>query len=255
VGKSNENIDKKKSSVRMSSKQYYHDCKFNWKTEKQQRCYEKNQQWKDYVSNMPTSKTNDINELQNYLRHALKGLDMALQLHVINPFRKWKFKTFIYKQKTFHKILQMITTKRTEADPKKVIVGFGNWGNPRDSIIRGHRRGPVKEIKEKLKRWCELVDVDEFRTSKLCCCCHSETAKVKFNEKEINSVLRCSNNECGITIDRDINGASNIFMLLTKMVQKERRPEPFCRPRQPNVFNKKTCREIRNETQRTQGEC
>jgi len=115
MGKSNENIDKKKSSIRMSSKQYYHDCKFNWKTEKQQRCYEKNQQWKDYVSNMPTSKTNDINELQNYLRHALNGLDMALQLHVINPFRKWKFKTFIYKQKTFHKILQMITTKRTEA--------------------------------------------------------------------------------------------------------------------------------------------
>ncbi len=98
----------------------------------------------------------------------------------------------------------------------------------------------MKEIKVKLKRWCELVDVDEFWTSKLCCCCYSETAKVKFNEKEINSVLHCSNNECGITIDRDINGASNIFMLLTKMVQKERRPEPFCRPRQPNVFNKKT---------------
>jgi hypothetical protein len=95
VGKSNENIDKKKSSIRMSSKQYYHDCKFNWKTQKQQRSYKNHQQWMDYSSNMPTSKTNDISELQNYLRHALKGLDMALQLHFINPFRKWKFKTFI----------------------------------------------------------------------------------------------------------------------------------------------------------------
>jgi transposase len=52
-------------------------------------------------------------------------------------------------------------------------------------------------------------------------------AKVKFNGKEINSVLRCSNNECGIIIDRDINGARNIFMLLEKMIQKER-PEAFC---------------------------
>jgi hypothetical protein len=44
-----------------------------------------------------------------------------------------------------------------------------------------------------------------------------------------NSVLHCSSSECGIIIDRDNNGASNIFMLLTKIVQKERRPEPFCR--------------------------
>jgi hypothetical protein len=116
----------------------------------------------------------------------------------------------------------MITMKQTETDPKKVIVGFGNWGNPRDSIIQGHCRGAVKEIKEKLKRWCELEDIDEIWMSKLCCCCHHETAKVKYNDKEVNSVLCCSNNKCGITIDRDNNWASNIFMLLTKMVQKER---------------------------------
>jgi hypothetical protein len=223
VGKSNENSDSKKQTVRMSSKQYYHDCRFNWKVQKQQRCYEKNQQWMDYSSNMLSNKTNEINELQHYLRHALNGLYMALQLHITNPFRKWKHKTYIFKQKNFHKILQMITTKRTKKDPKKVIVGFGNWGNPRDSIIRGHRRGPVKEIKDKLKKWCELVDVDEFRTSKLCSCCHHETVKVKFNEKEVNSVLRCINNECRMTIDRDITGASKIYMLLTKMVQKKRR--------------------------------
>jgi hypothetical protein len=53
-------------------------------------------------------------------------------------------------------------------------------------------------------------------------------AKVKYNGKEINSVLCCSNNERGITIDCDINGARNIYMLLEKMIQKERRPEAFC---------------------------
>ena len=31
-------------------------------------------------------------------------------------------------------------------------------------------------------------------------------AKVKYNSKEINSFLHCSNNECGITIDHDMNG-------------------------------------------------
>jgi transposase len=54
-------------------------------------------------------------------------------------------------------------------------------------------------------------------------------AKIKFNGKYVNSVLRCSNNKCGITIDHDINGARNIFMLLEKMIKKKRRPEAFCR--------------------------
>jgi hypothetical protein len=67
-----------------------------------------------------------------------------------------------------------------------------------------------------------VVDVDEFCTSKLFSHCHCEMAKVKYNGKAINSVLGCSNNKCGITIDHDINSASNIFMLLDKMIQKER---------------------------------
>jgi transposase len=95
----------------------------------------------------------------------------------------------------------------------------------------------VQEVKNKLQKWCEVVDVDEFRTSKLCCHCHCEMAKVKVHGKEINSVLRCSNNECGITIDHDINGARNIYMLLEKMIQKERRPEAFCRSKINGLSN------------------
>ena len=52
--------------------------------------------------------------------------------------------------------------------------------------------------------------------------------KVKYNGKEINSALCYSNNDCGMTIDCDINGTRNIFMLLEKMIQYERQPEPFC---------------------------
>ncbi len=83
-------------------------------------------------------------------------------------------------------------------------------------------------MKNRLQKWCDVVNVDESHTSKLCGHCHCEMAKAKYNGKEINSVLCCSNNKCGITIDRDINGARNIYMLLEKISQKERQPEAYC---------------------------
>lgn len=84
-------------------------------------------------------------------------------------------------------------------------------------------------MKDKLQEWYVLVVVDEFYTSVMCCvlpfCC--EMAKVSFSEKEINSVLHCSINKCGNTIDHDMNGERNIYIVLEKMIQKERQLEAF----------------------------
>ena len=43
-----------------------------------------------------------------------------------------------------------------------MLVGFGNWNSQKDSIIRGHRRGPVVALKRELKRWSTLKLVDEY---------------------------------------------------------------------------------------------
>jgi hypothetical protein len=95
------------------------------------------------VKEIMTPKTHELGELKKYAVFALSYLAKALELHFKKPFRKWCFKTCIYKQKNFEKILQRIT-KKSQRDNKQVIVGFGNWGNPHDSIIQGHCRGPVQ---------------------------------------------------------------------------------------------------------------
>jgi hypothetical protein len=98
--------------------------------------YKKYSWWKEeMVKGVLTPKTHVMGELKKYAVYALSQIDKALDLHFKNPFRKWRFKKHIYKQKTFVKILQMITTKKSELDKKQVIVGFGNRGNPRDSIV------------------------------------------------------------------------------------------------------------------------
>ena len=47
----------------------------------------------------------------------------------------------------------------------------------------------------------------------------------------VNSVLRCTNNECGIVIDRDINGCKNIYNIFLCALGNKPRPEAFCRPK------------------------
>jgi hypothetical protein len=191
VAKNNMNAEDKTSSAKMSLKEYYHEPKFNWNTSKQKKCYARCLWWKEVINGdisteawknsykkyswwkeemvkgVMTPKTHVMSELKKYAVYALSYLDKTLELHFKNAFRKWRFKKCFYKQKTFVKILQRIKTKKSELDKKQVIVGFGNWGNTRDSIVRGHQRGPMQEVKDKLQKWCELVDADEFRTSKL----------------------------------------------------------------------------------------
>jgi hypothetical protein len=78
------------------------------------------------VKEIMTPKTHVMVELKKCEVFALSYLDKALELHFKNPFRKWSFKIYIYKQKTFEKIIQRITTKKSQRDNKQVIVGFGN---------------------------------------------------------------------------------------------------------------------------------
>jgi hypothetical protein len=42
-------------------------------------------------------KTHVMGELKKYAVYALSYLDKALELHFKNPFRKWRFKKYIYK--------------------------------------------------------------------------------------------------------------------------------------------------------------
>jgi transposase len=191
--------------------------------------YKKNIYIDTFFKGMPSNKTNNIELYSSYITYVLNGLTKCLKFHFEKPFRKLKFTTYIFKQKTMNELCKQITKKSNINDNKKVLIGFGNWSSQKDSIIRGHRRGPVVGLKRELKKWCKLVLVDEYNTSKLCCKCHTKTEKISYNNIKINSVLRCTNNECRIVIDRDINGCKNIYNIFKRALEKKSRPKAFCR--------------------------
>jgi hypothetical protein len=50
VAKNNTNADDKTSSTKMSSKEYYHESKFNCNTSKQKKCYARCSWWKEVMN-------------------------------------------------------------------------------------------------------------------------------------------------------------------------------------------------------------
>lgn len=210
-----------------SGKSYYHDVGINRINDKQRRHYNKNEMVLSYIRNMPVGKTNDLESFCKHLRYCLIKLDKVLEFHYRHPFRKWKFTKYILEKNKINNLCKLISKKQDINEQSKVVVGFGDWSNPRDSIIRGHKRGPVLKLKKELRKWCKVIDVNEFRTSKLCCKCYNETEKMSYNGVKINSVLRCCNNECGMIIDRDINGCKNILKMLMVSLKMIEKPEAF----------------------------
>jgi hypothetical protein len=213
-----------------SGKSYYHDVGINRINNKQKRYYDNDTEVLSNIRNIPVGKTNDINEFCKHLHYCLSKLDKLLNFHYSIPFRKWKFTKYILEKKKMNELCKLISKKQHINEQSKVIVGFGDWSNPRDSIIRGHKRGPVLKLKKHLRKWCTVIDVNEFRTSKLCCKCHNETEKMSYNNGvKVNSVLRCLNNECRIIIDRDVNGCKNILRMLMVSLKIIEKPEAFKR--------------------------
>ena len=83
--------------------------------------------------------------------------------------------------------------------------------------------------------------IDEYNTTKKCNVCHCETQKVKCWKEvmidgerslklvEAYGLRRCSNNECRITWDRDLNACPNIMIVLLSDLRGLERPEYLCR--------------------------
>jgi transposase len=154
-------------------------------------------------------------------------------------YRKVKFTAYIRRQKTFEKIC-----KKLDESPK--IIGWGDGCGSRKGI-KGNK-SPCKELRKKIEKKCKnvvLVDVDEYKSTKMCSCCDKETGDVnvlKEYEKEgvlktkrgkIYGLRRCKEPTCHITWDRDVNGSRNILKILKHLLSNVERPEHLRRNPKP----------------------
>ena len=130
---------------------------------------------KTHYSRQLCKKTASLEKLKDYVRYLLPKVDYMLQWHQKKRIRNLKFKRYIYAQKAINELCKSFEDK---------TVGFGDWSNTDNGgFIKKSPAGPVKRLESRMKYYCKVISIDEFRSSKLHTLCHSETKNAYCHKK------------------------------------------------------------------------
>lgn len=209
------------------------------------------------------SKTVNYNELKKYIVEKNKVNKLLYEHYQQEFFRKFKLNRYINMQKSEAKMIENFKNKFDT--PDKVIIVFGDHDKGQNNM-KGLEPAICKKFRKIFKNaGYKVFLINEFRTSKLCNCCHQELDKFltrasnkpkdkKKNKKIlVNGLLKhtVSNPEgeqnqiplCTIIHNRDKNAVQNMLYIVEHILKTGSRPEVYTRKEletQPNSFPCKT---------------
>jgi hypothetical protein len=187
------------------------------------------------------SKTVDYNMFKNYCIEKNKLNNTIYKHYQQNLFRKLKFNRFINTQKSESKLIKNFATKFGK--PDNTIFVLGDWDKG-DYHMKGLEPSICKKFRRIFKNaGYKTFLINEFRTSKLCNCCHNELDKfmirpskkpklLKENKNElVNGLLRCQSikPKCEIIHNRDKNAVINMLSIVKSVFDTGLRPKQFIR--------------------------
>ena len=165
------------------------------------------------VRNLPSTKTIDAGRLLAAYRQQVAlwpGIEKAF-FETTRWYQKTKMRKFCRGQSAMEDVIARITGTRNKEDQKKVIVAYGDGDN--QGTLRGTSPIMSSRLLKKVSRSACVVLVPEFRSSKLCSCCHHEMTQFQGQFR----MKRCINSDCIRTVwDRDINASINILNLFLR---------------------------------------
>ncbi|RLN57138.1 hypothetical protein BBJ28_00025521 [Nothophytophthora sp. Chile5] len=223
-------------TIACSTREFYEDAKYTSSNKTTRYWIDHNPKILEAIRNMPSPKTCSLQKLEAYVRFLSSRLDRLLDFRMAKPFRKLKFRRYIFMKNKLRELCAKLTVRAGA----NTLIGFGDWSaTDYGGFIKKCPAGPVKKLEKELKRYCIVDSVPEFRTSKLHADCHREltyqytlrTCKDGIVRRvKVYSVLHCQHNGCfGMTVNRDQNASKNILLLtLPHFLGQDRHPA-FCR--------------------------
>jgi len=141
-------------------------------------------------------------------------------------WRKLTLNRYIRTQSFNHRILNEISKKYG----KDVVIGLGNWSNNCSTQLKGSAPSLNKSLYKILSGCFRVLEVDEFRTSKLYNRdTTKELEKKKVRGKRRHALLTLKGKSNGVIINRDNNASKNILGICEEYLKNQTRPQAFNR--------------------------
>ena len=222
--------------IQVSTREYRHKSKMIYACKKRENWYKR---WEHYEAwkHIPTIKTSKTSVMKEYFKYVFPRMKTFTEFHMEKGFRNLNFTSYCRSKSTLAKICERVSGGKKV----KTLVGFGDYSQ-QHGLVKSHPTTPILRLKRELRRYCKVVDIDEYKTSKTCSSCNKEIElyrnRIQRKKKgvldpiakmsNIHSVIRCKHNECKLCcMDRDINASKNILGLLLGQYRGEDRPLCF----------------------------
>ena len=111
------------------------------------------------LEEMPSAKVASTAALGQHILYRLQHLSIVLDHFCAPEYQMLRWATFRKRQSAMANMCNVITDKDSNT-----VVGYG------DAAFNCST--PTSSLRRRLRSLCVVYDVDEFRTSKLCCACH-----------------------------------------------------------------------------------
>ena len=226
--------------IQVSTREYRHKSKMIYACKKREGWYKKWEHYEEWKL-IPTIKTSKTSVMKEYFKYVFPRLQIFTEFHIEKGFRNLNFTSYCRSKATLAKICECISGVTKKTKHVKTLVGFGDYSQ-QHGLVKSHPTTPILRLKKELRRYCKVVDIDEYKTSKTCSSCNKEIVlyRNRIQRKKmgvlepiakmtnIHSVIRCKHNECKLCcMDRDINASKNILGLLLNQYRGEERPVCF----------------------------
>ena len=226
--------------IQVSTREYRHKSKMIYACKKREGWYKKWEHYEEWKL-IPTIKTSKTSIMREYFKYVFPRLRTFTEFHIEKGFRNLNFTSYCRSKATLAKICERISGVTKKTKHVKTLVGFGDYSQ-QHGLVKSHPTTPILRLKKELRRYCKVVDIDEYKTSKTCSSCNKEIVlyRNRIQRKKmgvlepiakmtnIHSVIRCKHNECKLCcMDRDINASKNILGLLLNQYRGEERPVCF----------------------------
>ncbi len=119
------------------------------------------------------SRTNDHEGFLTYLKEKREFDRKAGEFYRQEKWRSWRFRIFVNRKKSEDGFLNRIESTYG----KDATIYYGDWS--RKDQMKGCDPSPTVGLRKLLKKSSRVVEVDEFRTSKMCNGCMGELCKYR----------------------------------------------------------------------------